>query len=95
MTIRKTLSLTTAFALGATGVFAQDVTLTIESWRNDDISIWRNQISHAALAIVAMDARAHVFVEKPLATTIEDCRAVVALARRSGPAQWPGAAGAS
>lgn len=44
MTIRKTLSLTTAFALCATGVFAQGVTLTIESWRNDDISIWRNQI---------------------------------------------------
>ncbi|WP_071799387.1 ABC transporter substrate-binding protein [Natronohydrobacter thiooxidans] len=44
MTIRKTLSLTTAFALCATGVFAQDVTLTIESWRNDDITIWRNQI---------------------------------------------------
>ncbi len=41
---RKTLLLSTALALTATGVTAQDVTLTIESWRNDDISIWRNQI---------------------------------------------------
>ena len=44
MTTRKTLTLTTAIALCASGALAQDVTLTIESWRNDDISIWRNQI---------------------------------------------------
>lgn len=43
MTARTTLTLTTALALGATGAFA-DVTLSIESWRNDDISIWRTQI---------------------------------------------------
>lgn len=44
MTIRRNLILTTALALCATGAVAQDVTLTIESWRNDDITIWRNQI---------------------------------------------------
>ncbi|MGR3467062.1 MAG: Gfo/Idh/MocA family protein [Shimia sp.] len=33
--------------------------------------------SHAALALAALDAGAHVFVEKPLAATIEDARAVV------------------
>ena len=36
------LMLTTA--LIATGAAAQDVTLTIESWRNDDLSIWQDQI---------------------------------------------------
>ncbi|MDB6177360.1 ABC transporter substrate-binding protein [Paracoccus sp. Z330] len=31
-------------ALTATGAFAQDVTLTIESWRNDDLSLWQEKI---------------------------------------------------
>jgi predicted dehydrogenase len=38
--------------------------------------------SHADLAIQAMQAGAHVFVEKPLATTVADARAVVAEAQR-------------
>lgn len=44
MTAKRTLAMTTALALCAGAVSAQDVTLTIESWRNDDITIWRNQI---------------------------------------------------
>ncbi|MGY6548641.1 MAG: ABC transporter substrate-binding protein [Roseinatronobacter sp.] len=44
MTIRKALMLTSALAFVTTGAVAQEVTLTIESWRNDDITIWRNQI---------------------------------------------------
>ncbi|MEL7213394.1 MAG: ABC transporter substrate-binding protein [Pseudomonadota bacterium] len=31
-------------ALVATSVHAQDVTLTIESWRNDDLTLWQDQI---------------------------------------------------
>ena len=31
-------------ALIATGAAAQDVTLTIESWRNDDLALWQDQI---------------------------------------------------
>ncbi len=31
-------------ALVATGAQAQDVTLTIESWRNDDLTLWQEQI---------------------------------------------------
>ena len=31
-------------ALSASGAVAQDVTLTIESWRNDDLSIWQDTI---------------------------------------------------
>ncbi len=40
--------------------------------------------SHAAYAIAAMEAGAHVFVEKPLAPTVADAERVVATARRTG-----------
>ncbi len=40
--------------------------------------------THAAYAIVAMEAGAHVFVEKPLAETVEDAEHVVEAAKRSG-----------
>ena len=38
--------------------------------------------SHAAYAVAAMQAGAHVFVEKPLATTLADAERVVATARQ-------------
>ena len=38
-----TLALTTT-ALVATSAAAQDVTLTIESWRNDDLALWQEKI---------------------------------------------------
>jgi raffinose/stachyose/melibiose transport system substrate-binding protein len=41
----KTLALAiTTTALVATGAYAQDVTLTIESWRNDDLALWQDKI---------------------------------------------------
>ena len=40
--------------------------------------------SHAAYAMAAMRAGAHVFVEKPLATTVEDARALAACAAETG-----------
>lgn len=40
--------------------------------------------SHADLAIRAMRAGAHVFVEKPLATTVADAERVVEVARETG-----------
>lgn len=40
--------------------------------------------SHADYACAAMEAGAHVFVEKPLATTVADARRVEAVARRTG-----------
>ena len=46
------------------------------------ISTWSD--SHAEYAIKAMEAGAHVFVEKPLADTVEDAERVVAVARRTG-----------
>jgi len=44
------------------------------------IATWSD--SHAELAIRAMEAGAHVFVEKPLATNVEDAARVVETARR-------------
>ncbi len=38
-----TLALATT-ALVATGAYAEDVTLTIESWRNDDLTLWQDKI---------------------------------------------------
>ena len=40
--------------------------------------------SHAEFAIAAMEAGAHVFVEKPLAPTLADAERIVATARRTG-----------
>lgn len=50
----------------------------------DLVSINTYTDSHADLAIRAMEAGAHVFVEKPLASTVEDARRVVAAAHRTG-----------
>ncbi len=47
MTFYKSLMLASATAVlaaAAAPALAQDVTLTIESWRNDDIAIWQDQI---------------------------------------------------
>jgi predicted dehydrogenase len=40
--------------------------------------------SHADYAVAAMEAGCHVFVEKPLATTVEDAERVVAAAKANG-----------
>lgn len=62
----------------------RDFMAALARLKPDMVAIATYSDSHAALAITAMDAGAHVFVEKPLATTIEDCRAVAAMARRCG-----------
>lgn len=52
--------------------------------RPDLVSINTYTESHADYAITAMEAGAHVFVEKPLAPTVAEAERVVAVARRTG-----------
>jgi predicted dehydrogenase len=59
----------------------QDFDQALRETRPDAVSIntWPN--THADYAIRAMGAGCHVFMEKPIATTYEDAKAVVAKAR--------------
>ena len=50
----------------------------------DAVCISTYSETHAAYAIAAFEAGAHVFLEKPVADTIADCERVVATARRLG-----------
>ena len=50
----------------------------------DVVSISTLSDTHADFSIKAMEAGAHVFVEKPLADKVEDAEKVVATARRTG-----------
>ena len=51
--------------------------------RPDVVSINTLTDTHASFAIAAMEAGAHVFVEKPLATTVADAERVVEIAKRT------------
>ena len=56
----------------------------LEATRPDVVSINTWSDTHADYAVKAMEAGAHVFVEKPLAATVVDAERVVAVARRTG-----------
>ncbi|CTQ54419.1 Inositol 2-dehydrogenase [Roseibium album] len=56
----------------------------LETARPDLVVIATYSDSHADYAVAAMQAGAHVFVEKPLATTVEDARRVVSCAEETG-----------
>lgn len=56
----------------------------LASTRPDLVVIATYSDSHADYAVAAMEAGAHVFVEKPLATTVDDARRVVDTAIRLG-----------
>ena len=60
----------------------EDYDAALTAMRPDAVSInsWPN--THAEYAIKAMDAGAHVFMEKPITTTVEDAEKVVTLARQ-------------
>ena len=59
----------------------EDFDAALAATKPDAVSInsWPN--THAEYAIKAMNAGAHVFMEKPIATTVEDAEKVVATAR--------------
>jgi predicted dehydrogenase len=54
----------------------------LEATKPDLVVVATYSDSHADFAVAAMEAGAHVFVEKPLATTVADARRVVETARR-------------
>jgi len=49
----------------------------------DAVSIVTMWDQHKAPAIAALEAGKHVFLEKPMASTVADCRAIVAAAKRA------------
>ncbi|MFO1068967.1 MAG: Gfo/Idh/MocA family oxidoreductase [Geminicoccaceae bacterium] len=59
----------------------EDYAQALRETRPDAVSINTYPNTHAEYAIAAMDAGAHVFMEKPIATNIADAEAVVAKAR--------------
>ncbi len=56
----------------------------IAEFKPDVASINTYSDSHADYAVLALEAGCHVFVEKPLATTVADAERVVAAARANG-----------
>ena len=62
----------------------QEYREALQATNPDLVCIATYSDSHADYAIAAMQAGAHVFVEKPLATTVEDARRVVAKADETG-----------
>lgn len=63
---------------------SRDFHRALKALRPDIVVIATYSDSHAEYAIAAMRAGAHVFVEKPLATTADDARRVVECARETG-----------
>jgi len=61
-----------------------DFDTALAALKPDVVSINTFPDTHADYAIKAMEAGAHVFVEKPLAQTVADAERVVATARRTG-----------
>ena len=61
-----------------------DYKMALERLKPDLASINPYSDSHAEYAIMAMEAGAHVFLEKPMATTVTDAENVVRTATRTG-----------
>lgn len=57
-----------------------DFSAALAEFKPDLVSIATHTNTHADYAVAAIEAGAHVFVEKPLAATVEDARRVVAAA---------------
>ena len=63
---------------------ATDYAEALARLKPDLVSIATYSDSHADYAVAALEAGAHVFVEKPLATTVADAERVAEAARRTG-----------
>ena len=56
----------------------------LDAVQPDIVHVLTPPASHAALCIEAMEAGAHVYVEKPMASTVEECDRMIAAAERTG-----------
>jgi predicted dehydrogenase len=72
-----------AAALGGVAAF-DDYERALEAARPDCVAVCTYPDTHAALTLRAFAAGCHVFVEKPLATTVAESEQVVAEAARTG-----------
>lgn len=61
-----------------------DVAEMIASEGVESVDVCTPHPLHAAVAVRAAEAGAHVLVEKPLASTLADCDAIIDAARRNG-----------
>jgi predicted dehydrogenase len=50
----------------------------------DAVGVATPDFAHREAVVAALDARKHVLVQKPMATTVDDCKAMVAAQKRSG-----------
>ena len=69
--------------LGGGYALFSDFSTALDTLRPDVVSINTYPETHAAYAIKALRAGAHVFLEKPVATTVEDCQLVLQAAQES------------
>ena len=68
----------------------EDFDQALAETKPDAVSINTYPNTHAEYAIKAMEAGCHVFMEKPIATNIEDAEKVVAMARAKNKQAGPG-----
>ena len=57
----------------------------------DAVAVFSGAPDHVKHCVTALRAGKHVYVEKPLAHSIEECRVMVRVAREAGPRQRCGA----
>jgi predicted dehydrogenase len=70
--------------LGGSYIEFDDYFRALETTRPEAVCIGTYPETHATYAVAAMEAGAHVFLEKPIATTASECDRVVSVARRLG-----------
>jgi predicted dehydrogenase len=70
-------------SLGGGYALFSDFDAALDAMRPDVVSINTYPETHAVYAIQALQAEAHVFLEKPAATTVEDCQRVLQSAQEN------------